>query len=709
MRNLSLVLPGEAGRTCCWPAGVLALLVVSGAASTPLRAQSADQPAPQTYQMKIDATVTVFGEREPQKTEISRDVRSLPVDSSLLQAPELRRRTYREPAEMLRSLPGVDFVYYGQGGIPSGPSVRGYTDRNFGQDMAGHLDGIPLNIHGFVASHGALDLTSILPETIDRIELVRGPLDARYGDFNRGASINFVTRETVARPSLTLSGGSFGSWQAAGTYGRSGGEGRPSFYTTFDGHRTGGYSDNQGLKHVKTFHKLRLPFGKHDLAFVGSTFWTEWDAPSYIDASLLRNGTIGDKDAVNPTDGGGQNSQLFYVRYRHGANTPGELAATAYVRRSEWRRFRSDFLISPTQTQVRQLDDRVTFGYRAEKFVGHTLFGRPSMFVVGTTLHRDDAETRQASTLNREVARLTDDVPELLTSVGVFAQETLQVYRRLKLMGGLRYSHVDYDIADNLRAAGTFVTDYADAQVSPKFGVAFAPTRQIDVYTNVATGMRSPTPRTEVRNSLDSLGRVEIADTVSYEAGVRAMFFSRLDLHGNLWRADNSNEIRGIPPGGTQFESLGKSRRDGASLDARIFVGPVTRVFASVSWLDARLLTPSTPAASHLPDIPESVHQIGVESAIPLRGLPPQALTVRADVSFYGKKDLNTLGTIRSESYERVTFRAVYEHQTRYRLWVGGFAYPGSRVGESAFLFGSRVGVRPNPRVSVDAGVSYLF
>jgi hypothetical protein len=187
------------------------------------------------------------------------------------------------------------------------------------------------------------------------------------------------------------------------------------------------------------------------------------------------------------------------------------------------------------------------------------------------------------------------------------------------------------------------------------------------------------------------------------------MFFSRLDLHGNLWRADNSNEIRGIPPGGTQFESLGKSRRDGASLDARIFVGPVTRVFASVSWLDARLLTPSTPAASHLPDIPESVHQIGVESAIPLRGLPPQALTVRADVSFYGKKDLNTLGTIRSESYERVTFRAVYEHQTRYRLWVGGFAYPGSRVGESAFLFGSRVGVRPNPRVSVDAGVSYLF
>lgn len=32
------------------------------------------------------------------------------------------------------------------------------------------------------------------------------------------------------------------------------------------------------------------------------------------------------------------------------------------------------------------------------------------------------------------------------------------------------------------------------------------------------------------------------------------------------------------------------------------------------------------------------------------------------------------------------------------------FACPGSRTGESAFLFGSRIGVRPNPRISVDSG-----
>jgi outer membrane receptor protein involved in Fe transport len=673
----------------------------------------ANQPTqdPQTTDpVKIDATVTVFGEAEPQKTDLSRDVRSLPVHSSLLQEVELRRRTYREPAEMLRVFPGVDFVYYGQGGIPSGPSVRGYTDRNFGQDMSGHLDGIPLNMYGFVASHGALDLTSIVPETIDRIELIRGPLDARYGDFNRGASVNFVTKERVTRPAATLSVGSFGSWRAAGIYGMSGSTSENmSFYSTFDAHRTSGYSDSQELKHIKTFHKFRMPFDKHDIVVAASTFWSEWDAPSYIDLELLRSGAISDKQAVNPTDGGGQNSQLVYVRYRHGANTSDELAATGYVRHSDWRRFRSDFLISPTQTQVRQLDERVTLGYRIEKNVGHALFGRRSMFVVGSTLHRDDASTSQANTLNRDVLRVTDDVPEVLTSFGLFAQEHLQLSRRLKVMGGLRYSRVDYNIDDNLRAPGTFVDSYSDAQVSPKVGIAFAPMSKLDLYGNVATGMRSPTPRTEVRNSIDSVDSVEIADTVSYEGGIRALLFNRLDLHGNLWRADNSNEVRGIPPGGVQFESLGKSRRNGGGVDAKVFIGPVTRAFASLSWLDVRLLTPVTPTADKLPDIPDFVHQIGVESRIPLPRRAGQSLVVMTDLSFYGRKNLNTTGTLKSERYQRLTFRAIYEHNNRYRAWVGGFAYPSSRVGESAFLFGSRIGVRPNPRVSVDAGLSYIF
>lgn len=93
----------------------------------------------------------------------------------------------------------------------------------------------------------------------------------------------------------------------------------------------------------------------------------------------------------------------------------------------------------------------------------------------------------------------------------------------------------------------------------------------------------------------------------------------------------------------------------------------------------------------------------------PITGPPAGTLVVAADLSFYGEKKLNTARTLRSDVYERLTFRAIYEPRPRYRLWVGGFAYPGSRFGESAFLFGTTVGVRPNPRVSIDGGVTYTF
>jgi hypothetical protein len=79
------------------------------------------------------------------------------------------------------------------------------------------------------------------------------------------------------------------------------------------------------------------------------------------------------------------------------------------------------------------------------------------------------------------------------------------------------------------------------------------------------------------------------------------------------------------------------------------------------------------------------------------------------DLYFYGRKDLDTRGAFRSDAYQRGTFRVTYAHSARYRAWLGGFFYPESTLGESEYLFGSRVGVRPNPRADVSAGLGVTF
>lgn len=683
-------------------------------------AQTAEKPAagsdsPQVKKEEAPDTprvvegVTVTAKAPPRKTEISPDVRTMPAAATVLDRTTIETRPYRETTELLRAAPGMDFSYYGQGGAPSGPAFRGYTDRNFGQDLAGFIDGVPLNVFGAVASHGMMDVTSLLPESIERIELIRGPFDIRYGDFHRGGSVNFVTRDGVAHPSVSLAAGSWGELRALATYGNHDPENRKvSLFANVDLRNSDGYNDNQNVEYFRTYNKLWIPLGEaSDLSIAGLYFDSRWDAPSYLDRNLVRSGAVDDQDAVNPTDGGDVQHGLLYARLRMGTESP--LTATVYAASRDWTRFRSDFLISPTTTQVRQIDERGIWGYRVEKSFGFSLAGTPAVFLVGTTLQQDDAETKQDRTLLRDVIGATDDVDEMLTQVAGYAQAQWLAREWLKLVAGVRYDHVDYDLHDNIRAPGTYVDTYSDGRWSPKVGVAISPLTGFEVYANYATGMRSPTPRTEVRNSISSVGRVEIAKTESYEVGVTVRVLDRLHVLAGVWRTDNSNEIRGIPPGGVEFESLGESRREGWDFELNWYPGSSTRVFGALSFVDVELRTPTTPGATRLPDIPEYVHQFGVETHLDPGRAFPGTIVLAGDYSLYGPKDLNTIGTIRAEKYARATARVIYAAPRSYRVWLGTVYYAGSRIAEAAFLFGSRVGVRANPRWSVQGGLGYSF
>ncbi|MDQ6799669.1 MAG: TonB-dependent receptor plug domain-containing protein [Acidobacteriota bacterium] len=693
--------------------GRLLLGILLGLLATGLFAQTEEKKKSDEHKPVVKTDITVTAKPSPVKTEVTEDIRSLPVNASVLYDPATEVSNAREPGEIIRALPGMDFVFYGQGGIPSGPSVRGYTDRNFGQDIAGFIDGIPLNLFGFVASHGAMDLTMLLPQSIERVELIRGPFNARYGDFHRGGSLNFVTKTHIARPSVDMAVGSFGTLRTTLTYGRDPGDGsRLPFFTTFEGYRTNSYSHHSDLYRLNSYSKLVIPRGQNDISLSGAFFGSKWDAPSYLDVTQIRSGAISDRGVINPTDGGDLHSQLFYAAYHGNNGSPNDWSATLYGNHRNWNRWRHDLLISPSTLQLHQFDSRITIGTRVEKNFGASLLGRPSLLLAGFAAQRDDASTQQQRTILRKVATNVDNIDELLTNSAVYVQEQYAPMTWLKLSGGLRYNHLNYNLNDKLVAKDKYVSNYTANRLNSNFGVALHPfgSETVLVYASAGSGMRSPTPRSEVRNSINSVNRVSIAKTRNYEAGLSFHLLGGLEIQGDVFRSDNTNEIRAIPPG-IEFESLGKSRRKGAEVDAAWFFWSRTaRVYTNLSWVTARLTTPATPTATHFPDIARYVHRVGFERTLALGGGTSGGLLLGGDWAWYGRKDLNTTGTIRSDPYQRATARATYVPPNGlYRMWVGGFYYPASRFGESAFLFGSRVGVRANPRTSFEVGISRAF
>ena len=121
-------------------------------------------------------------------------------------------------AEVLASLPGVQ--YYRQGGVGSFQtvSIRGVSAKN----IVVCMDGIPLND----ASGGAVDLGTIDLNQIEKIEVYKDRVPAKFGGRGIGGAINFITKgskpaEAVLKPDekksgrILLSYGSHNTWEAS--------------------------------------------------------------------------------------------------------------------------------------------------------------------------------------------------------------------------------------------------------------------------------------------------------------------------------------------------------------------------------------------------------------------------------------------------------------------------------------------------------------
>jgi hypothetical protein len=225
------------------------------------------------------------------------------------------------------------------------------------------------------------------------------------------------------------------------------------------------------------------------------------------------------------------------------------------------------------------------------------------------------------------------------------------------------------------------------------------------LYANVPTGMRSRTPRNEVGNSITSIGQSRLLRRESYETGVTARMSSKLLLLGAVWRADNSIEIRGIPPR-VDIESLGRSRRYGVERGVSWYPRARPRLYGGLSFGDVRPTTPTTPTANHLPDVPEYLHKLGVEFHTVRQGNWSETLSVSSHLTFNEPRDLNT--TIRTDRYQRVT--ASVAHTTRrYRGVARWNRLLRLAHREAAFRVNQRVGVRANPHVSLEGGIAYRF
>src|SRR5687767_5196405 len=164
---------------------VFAILVVSTA-----RAQDAP-PAPVTFAVDVHAVA-------PRTAASSTTLRSEMFSQLFLES----------PADILRGVPGLVISQHAGGGKSDQYLIRGF-DADHGTDIGISVDGVPVNMVTHAHGQGYADLHFVIAETIQRVDVHKGPYYAEFGNLATAGAVQLKTRSRFDRPFVRMQGGSF--------------------------------------------------------------------------------------------------------------------------------------------------------------------------------------------------------------------------------------------------------------------------------------------------------------------------------------------------------------------------------------------------------------------------------------------------------------------------------------------------------------------
>lgn len=619
----------------------------------------------------------------------------------------------RDISNVFRRVPGVLANNIDQGETGNGFRMRGFaTQGTHGADTAVYVDGVPQNVPSSQggAGHGPVFLEWLTGDMIAGIDVVKGPISALYGDQNRAGAVDIRTRDGgpstpssvsvglerygLRRTSLVLSnrlsplGQQVDSLLVADLYRN-------------DGYRRASNTDRDTL-----FWKLSTRQGDARYSLRFTRYVADFEAAGYLLLPDLEKGLDPrSTQAGNPGFGNARRTSLVLNR----APAEGELGwyATAYAESFERTR---GITTSATQHTV-GVDDRNIFGGR---LVQQLAWGDDVSLALGAELRQDRGDAYRRIYVNRAPTANYVNAQDLdLLTYGVFAQAQWRPVRDLKLSGGARYDRFDYDIDNRKLPAAS--TAYRKGSFTPKLGVSWSALPTLELFANVAQGMRSPAAE-QISSSgatgpLGATGGVISAvapsKVRSVDLGFTAAPMDGWTLSGSAYHIKNSDEITGQADG--SFKSVGQTTRNGFELETRWRLGAATSVYASLGRiLDARVDNPAVNTGAKL-SVPARQLKGGAQHKL---ALGPGHLTLNADA--YLISDIPYyVGTPTTQertmpTYTRYDLRASYDWGPT-QLSVYAVLQP-HRYG-SEIAYGSAAGlmISPVPRTSLGATLRVFF
>ena len=564
-------------------------------------------PGPATAQSRDDATeldsVVVTATRSPD------DALLVPAAIDVVDADEIDRAQPRiDLSESLQRVPGVVARDRQNQAQDLQVSIRGYGARAaFGvRGVRLYTDGIPATM-----PDGQGQVSHFPLESAGRIEVLRGPFSALYGNASGGV-IELFTADAPPVPTL-------GAGFVAGANGLR--KSSLSFHTPWgaDDGRSGRQGDllldlvdidSDGYRDHSTSHRtsgqalLRGAFGeggRYTLLFNGLDLTA--DDPQGLTAAQVRDNRRAASDGALTFDTRKTVRQdQFGARVEHTLSAGHEIAVTAWA----GNRATTQMLSVPVAVQRDNplhnggaIDlDRDYHGIDGRWRWSTELAGGPFALTAGLDYEVSDEHRLGFENFTGNdvgvVGALRRDERNRVTANDVYLQAEWAPAERWRLHVGVRRSEVEFESDDRFVTAinpdDSGALEYA--RTSPVAGVLFRATPWLSLYANAGAGFETPT-FSELAYRSDGQGGLN--DTLAparsrnQEIGVRARHggwaYSAALFHS---RTTDELVVAANEGGRSVYDNAGTTRRRGAEFAVEGALAPRWHLAAAYTFLDAR-------------------------------------------------------------------------------------------------------------------------
>jgi len=448
------------------------------------------------------------------QTIVERGVLEVPGNVTVIDRDTIERSGVRDLPELLRREAGISVTN-------TTTNPQGYTVEARGfQNGSGGGSSLLVLVDGRRAnepSSSTPDWALVHLDEIERVEIVRGPASALYGDNAVGGVIQILTRAPDGAPRASVRSNVGTYDRDGGTFSVSGSHGPLGLALFGDASNQQGYRDRSDFRTRALSGRARLELGERLRVGVNGGYSSD---DRQFPGTLTRTemAELG-RRAADPTF----DRNFADVRVRHVSGELEWLPLDAVrVRLLPFHRQRTDRSASGDPSFTSAIDaESDVYGVSGQADVDLPLGPFANRFTIGTDLSREDADFDNELVFFGFPSQTESRSRRYV--YGAFVQDEISLTEDLLLSAGLRYDHARYRIRQESAPfpsanTGTFRQD--PSAWSPRAAITYRVLEPLSAYLSYARGFRFPS-LDETSGYFSSSPTLSPQKSSSWETGVK--------------------------------------------------------------------------------------------------------------------------------------------------------------------------------------------